>query len=141
MALFNLAQSIGLDDSPFIATIRHDSAPIRHENAVNSDDSVNRWNRHDLNANNDGLPDYHYRGEDLTSWMESTDSAKRKALKYGDSSWIEAKLRRVPLNQRQSICNGYSERYKVAFDFEPDEVKKVNRARVIANSWLLKTTK
>lgn len=89
-------------------------------------------------ANDDGLPEYHYRGENLTFWMASNE--KLQQLKHGDSAWIEAKLRRVPANQRRSLADEYSARYKAAYDAEPDSNKKTNRAAFTANTWLLKVT-
>lgn len=151
MSLFSLAASIGLEAEQSANFIREDSVKIREADPENIGLSVIREIREHLKpefidnttpaANDDGLPKHHYKGENLTFWMMPTVSADAMRLKHGDSAWIEAKLRRVPANQRQSLADEYSARYKAAYDAEPDSNKKANKAAFAANSWLLKATK
>jgi len=149
--LFNLAAAIGLEAEQSAKVIREDSAMIWEADPENTGLSVIREIRQPLKleildntkpaANDDGLPKHHYKGKNLTFWMMPTVSADAMRLKHGDSAWIEAKLRRVPANQRQSLADEYSARYKAAYDTEPDSNKKANKAAFAANSWLLKVTK
>ena len=141
--LFNLAAAIQLDFEPANTAAREDSATIRQQLAVKADFSVIRDIRPllDKASNDDGLPVHHYRGENLTFWKMPTAATEAMRLKHGDSEWIEAKLRRVPPDKRQSLADEYSARYKATYDAEPDECKKANKAAFSANSWLLKVTK
>lgn len=152
MSLFSLAASIGLEAEQSAPDIRVQSDAIRAISpSENKGFPTIRANREHFKpefidnttpaANDDGLPKHHYKGENLTFWMMPTVSADAMRLKHGDSAWIEAKLRRVPANQRQSLADEYSARYKAAYDAEPDSNKKANKAAFAANSWLLKATK
>lgn len=149
MSLFNLALAIGLEVEQSATDNRvHSGANRVAQNIENkgfSGDSGNSgYFRSEFisstrsAANDDGLPEHHYRGENLTFWMASNE--KLQQVKYGDSAWIEAKLRRVPANQRLTVANEYSARYKAAYDAEPESNKKANRAAFAANTWLLKVT-
>jgi predicted amino acid dehydrogenase len=149
--LFNLAAAIQLEPEKLASTIREDSVTIRQTIAANAGLSVIREIREPLKqefldsakvaANDDGLPAFHYKGENLTFWMMPTVSADAIRLKHGDSEWIESKLRRVPHDKRQSLSDEYSQRYKAVYDAETDENKKANKAAFAANSWLLRVTK
>ncbi len=149
--LFNLAAAIGLEPEQTVSQFREDSVSIRQEIAVNAGLSVVREIRQQITpesidttkaaANDDALPQYHYKGENLSFWMMPTAAVDSMRLKYGDSAWIEAKLRRVPASKRQSLADEYSIQYKAVYDAEPDENKKANKAAFAANSWLLKVTK
>lgn len=151
MSLFSLAASIGLEAEQSATFIREDSVKIRQAIPDIAGLSVIREIREQFKpeiidntapaANDDGLPKHHYKGENLTFWMMPTISADTMRLKHGDSAWIAAKLRRVPASQRQSLSDEYSARYKAAYEGEPDDNKKANKAAFAANSWLLKATK
>jgi hypothetical protein len=138
--LFNLSQTIGLEADHNASAIPVLSASIRKVSTIEipiikgaSDESTN--------PQGNFLPEYHYRAEHLTPWKIAPNVIETVRYKYSDSKWIEAKLRRLPANKRQWAINEYSRRYKKAFDEEPDEIKKENRARFITNNWLLETTK
>ena len=151
MSLFSLAASIGLEAEQPASVIRDDSAKIRQTvqdiaglsavREIRAQFKPEFIDNTTLAANDDGLPKHHYKGENLTFWVMPTVSADAMRVKHGDSAWIEAKLRRVPANQRQSLADEYSVRYKAAYDAEPDSNKKANKAAFTANSWLLKVTK
>lgn len=149
MSLFNLALAIGLETKH----CANDNRVLSGSNRVSQSAENKRFSGKSGEsgyfrpefidntapaANDDGLPEHHYRGENLTFWMASNE--KLQQIKHGDSAWIEAKLRRVPANQRRSLADEYSARYKAAYDAEPDSNKKANRAAFAANTWLLKVT-
>jgi hypothetical protein len=149
--LFNLAAAIGLETEHTASQFREDSVSIRQEIVVNADRSVAREIRLQLAlerldttkpaANDEALPQYHYKGENLSFWMMPTAAVDSLRLKHGDSAWIAAKLRRVPASQRQKIADEYSAQYKATYDAEPDDNKKANKAAFAANSWLLRATR
>jgi uncharacterized protein (DUF2252 family) len=134
--LFNLAKAIGLEAGYPVSTVRTLPQPSAVENAVKTDKTDESTDpQHNL------LPEYHYRATHLTPWKVATNVIESIRYNYSDTKWIEAKLRRLPVSKRQSIVHEYSRRYKKAFDAEPNQIKKENRARFITNNWLLQTTK
>ncbi len=60
---------------------------------------------------------------------------------YGDTAWIQNRLKRVALHKRVKLADEYSCRYLHAYAEETNEIRKENKARRIANHWLLLTTK
>jgi len=60
---------------------------------------------------------------------------------YGDTAWIQHRLKRVAQHRRMKLADEYSCRYFQAYTEETNEIKKENKARRIANYWLLLTSK
>lgn len=153
--LFDLANTIGLvaDNTALAYSNKPDSSDNISEasNTIGTKASDNSINPHRVSlisqnlgsnsANDETLPEHHYRADDLTFRNTSNSAIEFIKLKYSDSKWIEAKLRRLPSQTRLSVIEEYSKRYKLAFESEQDPIKKANRARFIANTWLLKVTK
>lgn len=153
--LFNLAQTIGLEagktalaysnKSDSSDNISEASSPMETKASDNSINphrvSLISQNLGNNSANDETLPEHHYRADDLTFRNTSNSAIEFIKLKYSDSKWIEAKLRRLPSQRRQTVIEEYSKRYKLAFESEPSQIKKENRARFVANTWLLNVTK
>lgn len=153
--LFDLANAIGLvadntalaysKKSDFSDSVSEVSSPIEMKASDNSINphraSLINQNLGNNSANDEALPENHYKADDLTFRNTPNSAIEFIKLKYSDSKWIEAKLRRLPSQRRQSVIEEYSSRYKLAFELEPDPIKKANRARFNANTWLLKITK
>jgi hypothetical protein len=153
--LFDLANTIGLvaDNTALAYSKKSDcsdnvsevSSPIKtsaSDNSMNSHSvSLISQNLGSNSANDEILPEHHYRADDLSFRNTPNSAIEFIKLKYSDSKWIKAKLRRLPAQRRQSVIEEYSNRYKLAFESEPEQIKKINRARFIANTWLLKVTK
>lgn len=53
-----------------------------------------------------------------------------------DAAWIREQLERLPARLRVIASDGYSKAYQAAYDNEPADHKKENRARFVANSRL-----
>lgn len=152
--LFDLANTIGLvaDNTALAYSNKSDSSDNVSEasspmKTKASDNSINphrvsliSQNLGNNSANDETLPEHHYRADDLTFRNMPNSAIEFIKLKYSDSKWIEAKLRRLPSQRRQTVIEEYSNRYKLAFESESDPIKKANRARFIANTWLLKVT-
>jgi hypothetical protein len=153
--LFDLANTIGLvgDNTALAYSNKSDSSDIVSEvsspiKTRRSDNSINphrvsliSQNLGNNSANDETLPEHHYRADDLSFRNTPNSAIEFIKLKYSDSKWIEAKLRRLPSQRRKSVSEEYSKRYKLSFEVEPDQIKKINRARFVANTWLLKVTK
>ncbi|MDP5137926.1 hypothetical protein ORJ04_18400 [Rheinheimera baltica] len=150
--LFNLAALIGLEaehsapafpivspSDPATPNQQNNGLPTIRQNRQQITPEIISITEHA--ANDTGVPAHHYKGENLAFWMMPTQGADALRIKNGDSAWLEAKLRRVPISIRQSLAEEYSARYKAAYDAEPTENKKANKAAFIANSWLLIVTK
>lgn len=153
--LFDLANTIGLvaDNTALAYSNKSDSsdnvseAPSPIETKA-SDNSINphrvsliSQNLGNNSANDETLPEHHYKADDLSFRNTPNSAIEFIKLKYSDSKWIESKLRRLPSQRRQTVIEEYSSRYKLAFESEPDPIKKANRARFIVNAWLLKVTR
>ena len=153
--LFDLANTIGLvaDNTALAYSKKSDSSdnvsevssPIK---TSASDNSINphrvsliSQNLGNNSANDETLPEHHYRADDLSFRNTPNSVIEFIKLKYSDSKWIEAKLRRLPSQIRPPVIEEYSKRYNLAFESESSQIKKENRARFIANTWLLKITK
>jgi len=149
--LFNLAKQLGLEaekSAPVNPTALDSTS--EHDCQLNKALPINRHFRQveieeiqhsEVNAANDSsLPNNYFRAENLTFCKTPPNVVERLRYKYSDAAWILAKLRRVPGNQRQALINEYSTIYEYARNAEENAVKKDNRARFIANSWLLKAT-
>ena len=80
------------------------------------------------------MPEHYYKGENLTFWMSNNEQLQQE--QYGDGSWIELMLLKLPASKRAQLSREYSARYKAAYDAEPDNNKKANKAALAANSWL-----
>ena len=153
--LFDLANKIGLvaDNTALAYSNKSDSSDNVSEvsnpiEIVRSDNSTNPQRISSISrplvsnsAIEEALPEHHYRADDLNFWKQPSSAVEFIKLKYSDSKWITAKLRRLPSQRRQSVIEEYSKRYKHAVDTEPDQIKKENRARFVANTWLLQVTK
>ena len=153
--LFDLANTIGLvadntalaysNKSDFSDNVSEASSSIEikaSDNSINPHRvSLISQNLGNNSANDETLPENHYRADDLTFRNTPNSAIEFIKLKYSDSKWIEAKLRRLPTQGRQTVIEEYSSRYKQAFESELDPIKKANRARFNANTWLLKITK
>lgn len=152
--LFDLANTIGLvaDNIALAYSNKSDTSDSSSEASSSietkaSDNSINphkvsliSQNLGNNSANDETLPENHYRADDLSFLSTHNSAIEFIKLKYSDSKWIEAKLRRLPSQTRPSVIEEYSNRYKLAFESEPDPIKKANRARFNANTWLLKVT-
>lgn len=53
-----------------------------------------------------------------------------------DAKWIREQLDLLPYRLRPIAVEGYSKAYQAAYDNEPADHKKENRARFVANSRL-----
>jgi hypothetical protein len=53
-----------------------------------------------------------------------------------DAAWIREQLERLPARLRVVAIEGYSDAYRTAYEDEPADHKKENRARLAANSRL-----
>lgn len=85
------------------------------------------------------MPEHYYNGQNLTFWMSSNEQAQQE--QYGDGSWIISMLLKLPSSKRAQVSKEYSTRYKAAFDAEPDDNKRTNKAALAANSWLREVAK
>lgn len=61
--------------------------------------------------------------------------------KYCDSYYIIEQLNQVPSHQKQALLIGYSKLYEETYTNTDNVVKKVNKARKVANTWLRKQVK
>lgn len=55
-----------------------------------------------------------------------------------DAKWIKEQLERLPFRYRRQAQEGYSAAYERAYDEEPADHRKENRARFAANTRLRK---
>lgn len=53
-----------------------------------------------------------------------------------DKKWILEQLRKIPAHDHADVVAGYGQLYRAAYDAEPLEHKKDNKARYTANSRL-----
>lgn len=53
-----------------------------------------------------------------------------------DRKWILEQLRNIPPLKHKEVIDGYSQLYQAAYDAEPLDHKKENKARYTANSRL-----
>lgn len=150
--LFNLAAIVGLDTEVTLSVVptNNDTDPKDKTQTVSGLPTIRQirqalepqiLDNSRIATNDESLPLQHYKAEHLTCWMMPESAVQQLQVKHGDSEWIEAKLRRVPAKQRFALADEYSARYKAAYDAEPDEIKKANRAAFTANTWLLRATK
>ncbi len=54
-----------------------------------------------------------------------------------DAQYINQKLSTLQRDERARVCMAYSKAYKLEYDKEPIEYKKVNKARLAANIRLM----
>ncbi|WNC69947.1 hypothetical protein RI845_07370 [Thalassotalea nanhaiensis] len=80
-----------------------------------------------LSVDDQGLPLHHCRGEP-------------NGICYGDSEWVRYRLQRVAKHKRPMLAHEYSKLYLANFDEESNEIRKENKARKAANSWLREAT-
>ena len=73
----------------------------------------------------DELPKYYWRG-------------KFDNRKHCDTNYITEQLNLIPLKYRQALVIGYSELYQKTYNNTDNDIKKANKARYTANSWLRK---
>lgn len=142
--LFDLAKAIGLEAAPAALTLDISDTPERQIAAATppkSDASDNPTIPICASPKSDCLPKYFYRAEEFEPYKAPKTSTREVRKKYSDEEWIQAKLRRVKRSRRDELVEEYAKRYKAAYDSEPDEIKKTNRARFSANRWLLEITK
>ncbi|PKH88269.1 hypothetical protein [Colwellia sp. Bg11-28] len=87
---------------------------------------LNNGNRteHDYLVDSNGLPLHHCSDEP-----------------YGDTAWIQHRLKRVAQHRRMKLADEYSCHYMFAYAQETNDIKKENKARKAANLWLLRVTK
>ena len=55
-----------------------------------------------------------------------------------DKKWILEQIRKVPAQDHADVVAGYGQLYQAAYDAEPLDHKKENKARFTANSRLRK---
>ena len=53
-----------------------------------------------------------------------------------DQKWIREQLNRIPFNERKRAIEGYKQVFKQAYDAEPVDHMKSNKARRAANTRL-----
>lgn len=53
-----------------------------------------------------------------------------------DKKWILEQLRKIPVHEHSDVISGYGQLYQAAYDAEPLDHKKENKARFTANSRL-----
>jgi hypothetical protein len=84
---------------------------------------------------------------ELVEWL---DGRQVPALRFmhlddnrrqSDTSWILSQLDKAPARKHFELCVGYSVKYCEGYEAEPDEIKKENAARRVANTWLRSKTK
>jgi len=110
---------------------------LLNTNSGSSVGSVVTPDEHLVNiSNNDTDSEHHYLvGTNCLPLHHCSDEP------YGDTAWIQHRLKRVAQHRRIKLADEYSCRYLQAYAEETNEIRKENKARRIANHWLLLATK
>lgn len=109
---------------------------LLNTNSGSSVGSVATPDKHSLNfSSNAKDTEYHYLiGTSCLPLHHCSDEL------YGDTAWIQNRLKRVALHKRVKLADEYSCRYFQAYTEETNEIRKENKARRTANHWLLLKT-